>query len=213
MDKNILSFEMNPEQSELVQKEKAVDFIIRSVKKYGKSLGIIMLGSLTNLALAFLLDNVVEEVGLISVNGGQYMGAGDTEQGLVEPNFRFDPEAAAIVMEKLRHKVYINPRDLSFEWCWKEFFADLREKELETPLEKYIFNEIYKLNLSCLFWNEYTTIIPFIQKHTVTKKYDIYCEVVLDSQNMKGLLAVHWTRVENGKISYDTHQYMYAKFN
>ena len=49
--------------------------------------------------MAYLLEpSIKDEVGMISVFGGQYLGIGDTFENLVEQNFGFDPQAASLVL-------------------------------------------------------------------------------------------------------------------
>jgi len=69
-------------------------------KQYQQNLGIIALGPLTNLAIAYHLDYSFGKVGLISVYGGQYSGVGNViGQYSSEANFRFDPQAAHVVIK------------------------------------------------------------------------------------------------------------------
>ena len=73
--------------------------MIRSCKQFGEDLAIVTFGPLTTIAVAYLLDKEIKNnIGMISIYGGQYLGVGDTLEGLVEQNFSFDPHAASIVI-------------------------------------------------------------------------------------------------------------------
>jgi inosine-uridine nucleoside N-ribohydrolase len=69
-----------------------VDFIVDSAKKYPKDLAIIAIGPLTNLALAYTIDNsIAQKVGLISLMGGSISAFGIREFFAAEFNFYCDP--------------------------------------------------------------------------------------------------------------------------
>lgn len=54
-----------------------MDFIIESANKYPGDLAIIAIGPLTNLALAYSIDNsIAEKVGMISLMGGSISAFG-----------------------------------------------------------------------------------------------------------------------------------------
>lgn len=48
---------LSPDDWDLIQDDSAFDFISKSAKKYGKELGIICTGPLTNIAIAWMLNN------------------------------------------------------------------------------------------------------------------------------------------------------------
>lgn len=73
--------------------EAAVDFIVESVKKYGKDLTIVAIGPLTNVASAIKKNFEVMKNAHVVLMGGDFFGA------LNEWNIVCDPEAAKIVME------------------------------------------------------------------------------------------------------------------
>jgi purine nucleosidase len=55
----------------------AADFIIQSANKYPGKLGIIAIGPLTNLAVAYHFDNsIVDKISIVSIMGGSITGMG-----------------------------------------------------------------------------------------------------------------------------------------
>jgi purine nucleosidase len=78
--------------------EHAVDAILRLTREYPGELTLVMLGPLTNLALALRLDPALpQRVARLVVMGGAVDGRGNIARIPVEFNFGFDPEAAHIV--------------------------------------------------------------------------------------------------------------------
>lgn len=69
-------------------------------KRHGGELELVMLGPLTNLALALHLDpDLPQRVSRLVVMGGAVTGRGNTARLPVEFNIGFDPEAAHVVFE------------------------------------------------------------------------------------------------------------------
>ena len=84
----------------MVQKESAYSFIVNSARKYKKELIIAYAAPLTNLAVAYLLDNQLPSlIAGITIMGGSYSGIGMNEAFSAEFNFYGDVEAASIVMK------------------------------------------------------------------------------------------------------------------
>ncbi len=55
----------------------ASDFIIESAHKYAGKLGIIAIGPLTNLAVAYHMDNsIIDKISIVSIMGGSITGMG-----------------------------------------------------------------------------------------------------------------------------------------
>jgi len=111
----------------LVQKESAYSFIVNSARKYGKSLVLACAAPLTNLAIAYLLDNELPNlIGGVTAMGGSYSGIGMNEAFSAEFNFFGDVEAASIIMKGFKNIVLV-PIELAFEYPnqeFKKFFAD-----------------------------------------------------------------------------------------
>ena len=98
----------------MVQEESAYSFIISSAQKYKKELVIACAAPLTNLAVAYLLDNELPSlIAGVTIMGGSYSGIGMNEAFSAEFNFYGDVEAAAIVIKEFKQIVII-PIELAF---------------------------------------------------------------------------------------------------
>lgn len=86
---------------DLIKKDKsATDFIIESAEKYPGKLGIIAIGPLTNLSVAFHLDNsIIDKISIVSIMGGSITGMGIRHFFSAEFNFFLDAHAAKIVID------------------------------------------------------------------------------------------------------------------
>ena len=106
-------------ESEIIDGNNAVDFIIDSSIKYGKDLIIIAIGPLTNLACAYLKnESAFNNIGKLIIMGGTF----DSEYA--EWNFRCDPEASKLVLES-KVETYLVGHELTKS-------ALLEEKDLDT---------------------------------------------------------------------------------
>ena len=88
----------------LIKKDKnAMDFIIESAYQYPGKLGIIAIGPLTNLSVAYHLDNsITEKISIVSIMGGSITGMGIRHFFSAEFNFFLDAQAAKIVVDVLK---------------------------------------------------------------------------------------------------------------
>ncbi len=71
-------------------------------------MGIIAIGPLSNLAVAYHLDNtIVDKISVVSIMGGSITGMGIRSFFAAEFNFFLDAHAAKIVVD-VRYFLYIN---------------------------------------------------------------------------------------------------------
>lgn len=99
----------------LIEKENAVNALVRMAKLYPKKITIMALGPLTNLALAHLMDyQFFDNISKIVLMGGNITALGNIES-TAEFNFFNDPEAAHIVLTKSKCPLTIIP----LETCLK----------------------------------------------------------------------------------------------
>ena len=83
--------------------EHAALAIVREAHAHAGRLLLVMLGPLTNLALALRLDpSLPDKIGRLVVMGGAVTGKGNTSVA-AEFNIAFDPEAAVVVFEAFKH--------------------------------------------------------------------------------------------------------------
>ncbi|KAM9358004.1 inosine-uridine preferring nucleoside hydrolase [Symphorus nematophorus] len=116
----------DPQWEEKMQRERAVDAMIRLVTENQKQISLVALGPLTNLALAVRLDpSFPTKLKDLYIMGGNMEGIGNlTLCG--EFNFVMDPESAYIVLEEFLCPTYLATWEYScrnsLPW---EFFKEL----------------------------------------------------------------------------------------
>lgn len=77
-------------------------------------MGIIAIGPLTNLAVAYHLDNtIVEKISIVSIMGGSITGMGIRHFFSSEFNFFLDAHAAKIVVDVIFYHYY----SIEFQQC------------------------------------------------------------------------------------------------
>ncbi|KAL1428695.1 hypothetical protein MTO96_003039 [Rhipicephalus appendiculatus] len=101
------------------------------IKNQTNQLTLLMLGPLTNLAIALLVEpNITQQVKAIYILGGNIYGKGNILPGS-EFNFLTDPEAALVVLQRAECPVYIIP--------WETvIFHNITNKTGE--LQQFLFN-------------------------------------------------------------------------
>ena len=135
-----------------VSPEIAANFMVRMVRQYPGQITIIAAGPLTNLALAQRLDPAFSRlVGELVIMGGSLnpqqalatRSAAEFAREYVnsprrEFNFRFDPEAASIVLRSAWHKLTIVPSDPSTATELTPALRDRLAAAARPPLAKII---------------------------------------------------------------------------
>ncbi|XP_042178758.1 inosine-uridine preferring nucleoside hydrolase isoform X3 [Oncorhynchus tshawytscha] len=127
----------DPQWKEKLQREHAVNAMIRLVATNPKQVSLVALGPLTNLALAIRLDpSFQQNLKELVIMGGNMEGKGNVSL-CGEFNFVMDPESAFIVLEE-----YLCPtRIASWEYCCRnklewEFFEKLINED--TPAGRFM---------------------------------------------------------------------------
>lgn len=73
------------------------------------------------MAIAFLYEHKVKNVGVVSILGGQYTGVGNViGKYSAEANFNHDPQATHIIIHNFAHNLYVTPIERVLEIDWKE---------------------------------------------------------------------------------------------
>ncbi len=101
----------SPESSQLVsppdgfaahtvpQRQRAAEYIIKTVHRYPREVNILAIGPLTNVALAMKEDpTIIPLIKQIVIMGGQVYVPGNTYLGSAETNWWFDPESTRVVL-------------------------------------------------------------------------------------------------------------------
>ncbi|KAM6971607.1 LOW QUALITY PROTEIN: uncharacterized protein LKV04_017176 [Tautogolabrus adspersus] len=123
----------DPQWEEKIQREHAVNAMIRLVTENQKQVSLVALGPLSNLALAVRLDPSLPQK---LIMGGNMEGKGNVTL-CTEFNFAMDPELAYIVLEEFLCPTYV----ASWEYACRnpltwEFFEELINQD--APAAAYI---------------------------------------------------------------------------
>ncbi|TMS19984.1 putative uridine nucleosidase 1 [Larimichthys crocea] len=116
----------DPKWEEKIQREHAVNAMIRLVNENQNQISLVALGPLTNLALAIRLDPCFpQKLKDLYIMGGNMEGIGNVTL-CAEFNFASDPESAYVVLEEFLCPTYV----ASWEFCCRnsltwEFFEEL----------------------------------------------------------------------------------------
>ncbi|CAN9500274.1 unnamed protein product [Ophioblennius macclurei] len=116
----------DPQWEEKIQKEHAVNAMIRLVSENQNQVSLVALGPLTNLALAIRLDPVFpQKLKELHIMGGNMEGKGNVTL-CAEFNFLMDPESAYVVLEEYLCPTYIATWEFACRngLTW-EFFEEL----------------------------------------------------------------------------------------
>jgi purine nucleosidase len=143
-----------PEPRTLPLQEHAVDFITRTVNEHPNAVTIIILGTLTNLALSLMKDpSLAHKVKNVVIMGGAVLCPGNVTP-VAEANIYADPEAAEFVFSSgipitlvgldVTMKTLL-PRNYIEEW-----------RKLDTPLNKFL------VDITTFYINAYSNFYPSI---------------------------------------------------
>ncbi|KAM9797627.1 inosine-uridine preferring nucleoside hydrolase isoform X1 [Syngnathus typhle] len=120
----------DPRWEEKIQKEHAVNAMLRLVAENPKQVTLVALGPLTNLALAVKMDpSFPGKLKELYIMGGNMEGKGNMSL-CAEFNFAMDPEAAYVVLEEYLCPTYL----ATYEYACKnflswEFFEELTSQD------------------------------------------------------------------------------------
>lgn len=121
----------DPKWEEKIQREHAVNAMIRLVTENQKQVSLVALGPLTNLALAVRLDPLFsQKLKDLYIMGGNMEGKGNVTL-CSEFNFLMDPEAAYVVFEEYLCPTYV----ATWEYCCRnslpwEFLEELINQDM-----------------------------------------------------------------------------------
>ncbi|KAL7397550.1 hypothetical protein ABVT39_023861 [Epinephelus coioides] len=127
----------DPHWAEKIQREHAVNAMIRLVNENKKQVSLVALGPLTNLALAIRLDPCFpQKLKDLYIMGGNMEGKGNVTL-CAEFNFALDPESAYIVLEEFHCPTFLASWEYSCRnaLTW-EFFEELINQD--TPASNFM---------------------------------------------------------------------------
>eukprot|EP00164_Ancoracysta_twista_P008879 GFYU01012965.1.p1 GENE.GFYU01012965.1~~GFYU01012965.1.p1 ORF type:complete len:319 (-),score=72.58 GFYU01012965.1:17-973(-) len=126
-----------PDENKKPEKENAANAIVRLVNQSPGEVSIMLLGPMTNLALALQLDeNVAKNLDEVVFMGGTVGGKGNASRA-AEFNFLCDPESAHIVLDEITTAAVMVSWELTVEnglsWEW----YDQNVKNGTSPLAQF----------------------------------------------------------------------------
>ncbi|XP_035508947.1 inosine-uridine preferring nucleoside hydrolase isoform X1 [Morone saxatilis] len=127
----------DPNWEEKIQREHAVNAMIRLVTENQKQVSLVAIGPLTNLALAVRLDPCFpQKLKDLYIMGGNMEGKGNVTL-CAEFNFAMDPESAYVVLEEFLCPTYLASWEYSCRnaLTW-EFFEELINQD--TPAARFM---------------------------------------------------------------------------
>ena len=108
-----------PDATTPVEKDHAVDYIIRTLRESDEKITLIPVGPMTNIAAAFIkAPDIKEKIDRIVIMGGAIFGPGNITSA-AEFNIYVDPEAAKIVFQS-GSDIYLNTLDVSMKAVFTE---------------------------------------------------------------------------------------------
>lgn len=111
---NDVEFDTEPETG-LLRKEHACEALKKLITAHQDQVTLVALGPLTNLAMAFKLDeNLSRQLKELVIMGGNTESIGNVEK-CAEFNFHWDPEAAFVVLDLVQCPTFV----VGWEACFK----------------------------------------------------------------------------------------------
>jgi inosine-uridine nucleoside N-ribohydrolase len=183
---------------ELIQKQNALEFLIDSANKYAGDLAIIALGPLTNLAMAYHLDNSFpSKVPMLSLMGGSLSGFGIRDFFAAEFNFHLDAEAAFVAFEVFP-LIVVLAFDVSLDLgstATISLFED--DTRVLGKMIHDIHGEIMKTHRPSVC--DPLACIPVFNPEIVEGIYQAYGRIEIAGERTSGLLMLDWFESEPEK--------------
>uniref|UniRef100_A0A1L8DXX2 Putative inosine-uridine preferring nucleoside hydrolase n=2 Tax=Nyssomyia neivai TaxID=330878 RepID=A0A1L8DXX2_9DIPT len=139
-----------PDMTPYHPEEHGVTAMARIIKEHPGEISLLVVGSLTNVALAMrMYPEIIELIVSLTVMGGNFLGIGNITPS-AEFNAFSDPEAVDIVLRGLKRPITIVPWEVciaprnTITWDWRRNVLGERQHPILTllnPVEDVIFNE------------------------------------------------------------------------
>lgn len=141
-----------------VEPEHAASALVRLANQYPNELTLVVLGPMTNVALAIRMDETfASKIKRLVFMGGSTSALGNTETFTAEFNIQADPEAAHIVLSTFKESEMVSwETTMNHGWAWDKF--DALAAMTQTPYGKF-FNGITS------FWSKLIRQMPIINSY------------------------------------------------
>ncbi|XP_052811196.1 inosine-uridine preferring nucleoside hydrolase-like isoform X2 [Mya arenaria] len=186
-----------------IQKEHAVDTILRLVNQYPGEITLVTLAPLTNIALALRMDpSLGQKLAAVTIMGGNSQGRGNiTLCG--EFNFAVDPDAAYTVLHELNVPPTVVPWDANlcettcYPWDWFDRWIETDTPKghfmkafVQTPAQRE--RETMPFYRSC----DLNAMATVIDPEVIAQKQEVFVTVELAGNYTRGMMVVDW----NGRL-------------
>lgn len=197
LDKKARRF-FSPLGSLVLEKEHAAQAMVRLAEENKGKLDILVLGPLTNLALALKLSNsLVDNIGKVSVMGGCSRARGNASF-CAEFNFWSDPESASLVLEAFpSEKLSIVPWEFTEEhglsWEYYDELVQSGTKEAAfLQFSSSVFESSTRSNLTKFVLCDVYAAFSLLFPDTVESEDAHVCQVETHGGMSRGMLSVDW---------------------
>ncbi|XP_017840093.1 pyrimidine-specific ribonucleoside hydrolase RihA-like [Drosophila busckii] len=198
------------DEQALISQEHAVLAMYRLVCEHPGQVDFLLVGPLTNFAMCINLygDAFLSKIGKVYIMGGNIYGKGNVTKS-AEFNFRLDPEAAYIVLERLKSPAFILPwetciseqANIALDWRWQVLGA------LQTDFVKLMNRAERKILIPRGFVNWLTCDLLLVAAYLFPSKVisqisEFYASVELNGAQTRGQMVLDHKK---GKIVDDFH--------
>uniref|UniRef100_G3MR71 Inosine/uridine-preferring nucleoside hydrolase domain-containing protein n=1 Tax=Amblyomma maculatum TaxID=34609 RepID=G3MR71_AMBMU len=199
--------------------------MIEIIKNNPKNITLVLLGPLTNLAIALLVEpRLTVNVSAIYILGGTIHGRGNILPGS-EFNFLTDPEAALVVLQRALCPVHIIPWETVLQSTipWG-VYENITNNTTPGPLRKFL-RDITSLTVDCCMekrtgfnLGDWIAMLAVVEPQSVTKSLEHRVSVELTGTHTRGQLVHGWlhymlTEVDrNATIIIEFNRSVYIKY-
>ena len=185
----------------LLQKENAVNYLVRISQENPGEINLVTIGPQTNVALACRIDpNFGKNFKKLVIMGGNYQGKGNVTI-CSEFNFHFDPEAALIVLDEFICPIVM----ATWEFCLKyPFNHDFLEqcfdqdttksefvKKITAKTRQLHLAQLYGMPSDFIQCDEFAAAIA-VCPELVLKYEKVFASVEVSGQYTRGEMVIDW---------------------
>lgn len=190
----------------LLQKEKAINYLVRISQEYPGEITLLTIGPQTNVALACRMDpNFGKSFKKLVIMGGNYQGKGNVTI-CSEFNFHFDPEAALIVLAEFSCPIIMATWELCLTYPMTHKFVEqcFEQDTTRSKFVKKITTKCHQLHLDQLYGmpedivpcDEYAATV-LVCPDVVLKQENVFASVEVQGQYTRGEMVIDWRNILN----------------
>ncbi len=185
----------------LIQKEHAVNYLVRISQEHRGEITLLTIGPQTNIALACRMDpNFGSNFKKLVVMGGNYQGQGNVTI-CSEFNFHFDPEAALIVLAEFSCPIIMATWELCRRYTiTHEFLEECYDqgttrskfvKKITTKTRQLHLDRSFGMPVDVVMCDEHAAAI-MVNPDIVLKQENMFASVEVQGQYTRGQMVIDW---------------------